>query len=85
MFLVDKYYNDSNYIICHKSIINTLINSFDSHNYIYNNINQLPNLSNNDFAKVIEDLNYGTWRYSNFQHLIIYGSSGCGKEYLVNK
>lgn len=85
MFLVDKYYNDSNYIICHKSIINTLINSFDSHNYIYNNINMLSELSDQDFSKVIEDLNYGTWRYSNFQHLIIYGSSGCGKEYLVNK
>lgn len=85
MFLVDKYYNDSNYIVCHKSIINTLINSFDSHNYIYNNINLLEDLSNEDFYKVIEDLNYGTWRYSNFQHLIIYGSSGCGKEYLVNK
>lgn len=85
MFLVDKYYNDSNYIICHKSIINTLINSFDSHNYIYNNINLLSKLSDQDFSKVIEDLNYGTWRYSNFQHLIIYGSSGCGKEYLVNK
>ena len=38
MFLVDKYYNDTNYIICHSSILKKLVNSFDTYNQIYQNI-----------------------------------------------
>ncbi len=85
MFLVDKYYNDSNYITCHQTIIDKIIESFDAHNQIYSNVNSVIKLPQHDFHKVINDLEYGTWRYSNFQHLIVYGPSGCGKEYLVNK
>ena len=85
MFLVDKYYNDSNYITCHQAIINKIIDSFDAHNQIYSNIDSIIKLPNVDFNKIINDLEYGIWRYSNFQHLIVYGPSGCGKEYLVNK
>ena len=85
MFLVDKYYNDSNYITCHQTIIDKIIDSFDAHNQIYANIDSVIKLPHQDFSKVINDLEYGTWRYSNFQHLIVYGPSGCGKEYLVNK
>ena len=85
MFLVDKYYNDSNYITCHQTIIDKIIDSFDAHNQIYANIESVIQLPNQDFSKIINDLEYGTWRYSNFQHLIVYGPSGCGKEYLVNK
>ena len=85
MFLVDKYYNDSNYITCHQTIIDKIIDSFDAHNQIYSNINSIIKLPTDEFAKVIYDLEYGTWRYANFQHLIVYGPSGCGKEYLVNK
>ena len=33
----------------------------------------------------MNNLDKGTWRYSNFQHLVVYGNTGCGKEYLVNK
>ena len=85
MFLVDKYYNDSNYITCHQTIIDKIIDSFDAHNQIYSNIDSIVKLPNKDFFKIINDLEYGTWRYANFQHLIVYGPSGCGKEYLVNK
>jgi len=85
MFLVDKYYNDSNYITCHQTIIDKIIDSFDAHNQIYSNIDSIIKLPTDEFAKVVYDLEYGTWRYANFQHLIVYGPSGCGKEYLVNK
>jgi replication factor C subunit 3/5 len=85
MFLVDKYYNDSNYITCHQTIIDKIIDSFDAHNQIYSNINSIIKMPNDEFKKVIDDLEYGTWRYSNFQHLIVYGPVGSGKEYLINK
>ncbi len=85
MFLVDKYYNDSNYITCHQTIIDKIIDSFDAHNQIYSNIDSIIKLPTEEFGKIIYDLEYGTWRYANFQHLIVYGPSGCGKEYLVNK
>ena len=85
MFLVDKYYNDSNYITCHQTIIDKIIDSFDAHNQIYSNVNSIIKMSNDEFKKVIDDLEYGTWRYSNFQHLIVYGPVGSGKEYLINK
>ncbi len=85
MFLVDKYYNDSNYITCHQTIIDKIIDSFDAHNQIYSNVNSIIKMPHDEFKKVIDDLEYGTWRYSNFQHLIVYGPSGSGKEYLVNK
>jgi replication factor C subunit 3/5 len=85
MFLVDKYYNDSNYITCHQAIINKIIDSFDAHNQIYANIDSVIKLPIDEFQKVITDLDYGTWRYANFQHLVVYGPSGCGKEFLVNK
>jgi len=84
MFLVDKYYNDSNYITYHQTIINKIIDSFDSHNQIYSNIDSVIKLPNNELYKIVTDLNYETWRYSNFMHLIIYGSIGSGKEYLIN-
>ena len=85
MFLVDKYYHDSNTITCHKEIINKLLGTFDSHIPIYQDLNGLKNLDRDKFSDVMNNLNTGTWRYSNFQHLVVYGNSGCGKEYLVNK
>jgi replication factor C subunit 3/5 len=85
MFLVDKYYNDSNYIACHQDIIDKIIDSFDAHNQIYSNCSSIINLPYGQFKTIIDDLECGTWRYSNFQHLIVYGPAGCGKEYLVNK
>ena len=85
MFLVDKYYNDSNYITYHQTIIDKIIDSFDTHNMIYANMENIIKLPFDEFKKVIYDLEYETWRYANFQHLIVYGPCGCGKEYLVNK
>ena len=85
MFLVDKYYNDSNYITCHQSIIDKIIESFDAHYNIYNNIHEIVKLPFKEFSKIINDLESETLRYANFQHIIVYGPSGCGKEYLVNK
>jgi replication factor C subunit 3/5 len=85
MFLVDKYYNDSNYITCHQSIIDKIIESFDSHHSIYSNINNIINLPFSELSKIVNEMESETFRYSNFQHLIVYGPSGCGKEYLVNK
>lgn len=85
MFLVDKYHNDSNYITYHQTIIDKILDSFDSHNEIYSNIENIIKLPNDKLFDIINDLEYGTWRYSNFQHLIVYGPNGCSKEYLVNK
>ena len=85
MFLVDKYYQDTNYITYHQSIIDKIIDSFDAHNHIYNNIDNIVKLPKNEFAKIINDLEYSVWRYSNFQHLIVYGPTESCKEYLVNK
>lgn len=85
MFLVDKYYNDSNYITYHQSIIDKLIDSFDTHSNYFKNLSKIENMSIDEFKIFITNLQYGTWRYSNFQHLIVYGVTGCGKEYLINR
>ena len=84
MFLVDKYNNDSNYITYHQTIINKILDSFDTHNQIYSKIDSIIKLPIEDLSKIVNDLNYGNWQYSNFMHLIIYGNIECGKEYLIN-
>ena len=84
MFLVDKYYNDKSYFNYHDDIINKLIESFDSHKHIYSNIKSIIKLPNNKLTNIVNELNYGNWRYSNFMHLILYGNIGCGKDFLVN-
>ncbi len=85
MFLVDKYYHDSNTITCHQDILEKLLETFDAHSEIYRNIEKIKDKSFNEFKEIIDNLENGVWRYSNFQHIIVYGNSGCGKEYLVNK
>ena len=79
MFLVDKYQSDSSYITCHQNIIEKLLDTFDSHHKIYNKYNILLDKDNNDFKKIIKELETENWRYSNLQHLILYGTPGCGK------
>jgi len=59
--------------------------SFDSHIQIKKHIDKIIKLPNNELKKVIDELMYETNRFSNFQHLIVYGPPECGKEYLINK
>ena len=84
MFLVDKYYQELNYLTYNSSIINKIIESFDAHNQYYSDIKNIVELPNDEFYKIIQSIEYGMWRYANFQHLIIYGAHGCNKEYIVN-
>jgi replication factor C subunit 3/5 len=84
MFLVDKYYEMSNNIIYENTIIEKIINSFNSHNCIYKDINKIITKPHEDFMKIVNDLDRGTLKFSNFQHIIVYGSINNNKEYLVN-
>ena len=85
MFLVDKYYKDSNQYIWHHSIIEKILESFDTHNEIYSNIDKIILKPKEEMYDIIANLERGVWRYANFQHLVVYGKSGSGKEFLVNK
>ena len=84
MFLVDKYQKDSDYISCHQDIIQKLLNTFDSHHKIYKKAKELVKMSETEFKKTIKELETKSWRYSNLQHLVLYGPKGCGKEYVVD-
>ena len=84
MFLVDKYYNDSNTIACHQDILNKLLDSFDCHKQIQNNLDTIAKTPD-QLVSSLEFLKYSSWRYSNFQHLLVYGPEGCGKEFIVKK
>jgi hypothetical protein len=61
-------------------IINKVIESFNAHNSIYNNIDQVIKKSDSEFIDIINNLEIGTWKYSNFQHLIVYGNINSNKE-----
>jgi replication factor C subunit 3/5 len=79
MFIVDKYDN----LNIHQDIVNRLLNSFDTHNEVYENINNIVNKPNDEFNNIIKNIEYGKWKYSNLQHLIIYGQSGSGKNLII--
>jgi len=85
MFLVDKYFNDSNQYVWHHSIIEKILDSFDTHTDIYSQINNIINKPDDEFEKIITNLHCGIWKYANFQHLVVYGKPGSGKDFLVNK
>ena len=85
MFLVDKYYTESNQIASHKKILDHLLESFNIHNMIYKNIETIIKKPKDEFYNIIDNMEHGTWKYANFPHLLIYGPEGCGKEYIVNK
>lgn len=84
MFLVDKYQKDSKYTSCHQDIIEKLLDTFDSHQKIYKKANELVKKSKSEFKNTIKELETKSWRYSNLQHLVLYGPKGCGKEYVVD-
>ena len=83
MFLVDKYYSMFNNLSYHQKIIQKLLDSFNNHNIIYSDIENVIKKPYVEFSKIIEDLERGIWKYSNFQHLIVYGSINSNKEYFV--
>mgnify|MGYP003966127149 CR=1 FL=1 len=85
MFLVDKYYQDSNTIACHQNILDKLLKSFDTHNEIYENIDTIVKKPKKEFYNIIDNMENGSWQYANFQHILVYGPHGCGKEYIVRK
>ena len=84
MFLVDKYSEIINNYIYKNKTIKTILDSFNAHNKIYKNIDNIMLKSDEEFNKVIYNLETGVFKYANFQHLIIYGSLTTNKDYLVN-
>ena len=84
MFLVDKYNEITNRYIYKNKTINTILDSFNAHNKIYKNIDEIMLKPEEEFNKVVSDLETGVFKYANFQHLIIYGALTTNKEYLVN-
>jgi replication factor C subunit 3/5 len=85
MFLVDKYFNDSNQYVWHHSIIEKILDSFDTHTEIYHQIDSVMKKPDDEFEKIISNLERGIWKYANFQHLVVYGRPGSGKDFLINK
>ena len=85
MFLIDKYYQETNLIASHKKILDNLLDSFNIHSMIYKNIDSIISKPKNEFYDIIDNMVHGTWKYANFPHLLVYGPDGCGKEYIVNK
>lgn len=84
MFLLDKYQNDDNIIKYQNNITDYLINSFNGHINIENNIIDILNDINNNQDK-INELSTGNLKFKNFQHLIVYGLKGSSKRILIDK
>jgi len=94
MFLVDKYQKDCNYITCHQDLIEKLLDTFDSHQDLYRKVitvlkeeknkkKSQKKIKETNINELITELETQNWRYSNLQHLVVYGPKGCGKEYIV--
>jgi replication factor C subunit 3/5 len=81
MFLVDKYRND---IIPSYYIVDKLLNSLNTHNQIYSNIDNVIKQPYNKLKSIIDNIEHGNWKYANMPHLLFYGPDGCGKEYIIN-
>lgn len=84
MFLVDKYNNLIHDVTLQQKTINNILDSFNNHNRIYNNLNEVILKPQDEFKKIVDDLERCVWKYSNFQHLIVYGSLNSNKENFVN-
>jgi replication factor C subunit 3/5 len=83
MFLIDKYKNDD--IIPTNEIVEKLLSSLNTHNIIYDNINNVVKQSNDKLFKILDNLEHGIWKYANLPHLLFYGPDGCGKEFIIDK
>jgi len=84
MFFIDKYANLTSEITTQEKVLTKILNSFNNHNMIYNNLDTILKKPKNEFIEIINDLDRCVLKYSNFQHLIIYGSLNSNKENLVN-
>lgn len=82
MLLIDKYKNDI--IMPSYSIIDKLLQSLNTHNNIYDNIDNVIIKPDNEFKTIIDKMEHGEWKYANFPHLLFYGPDGCGKEFIVD-
>ena len=82
MFLIDKYKHDP--IIPSNTIVDNLLNSLDIHTQIYDNIENIIKLPNDEFFKIIDNMEHGNWKYANLPHLLFYGPEGCCKELIVD-
>ena len=85
MFLVDKYRNDANSITCHQDIVEKLLSTFDTHNEMYQKLDNVINKPVDQIVNSFKNFDPLDFKYSNFQHLIMYGPSDCGKDYVANK
>lgn len=84
MFLVDKYQTLNDIVGSNKEILDKLLKSFDTHNQVYENIEFILKKPKEEIYKILYDIDNGSWKYSNFQHLIVYGSPGTNKEIIIN-
>ena len=79
MFLLDKYYEK--YVPYFQKNIDEIVSSFSV--YDENTI-----MKSNDYEKIKLICNsniHGSYKYSNFQHMIVHGNISSNKEMLVNK
>jgi replication factor C subunit 3/5 len=80
MFLVDKYKHD---IMPSYEIVDKLLDSLNTHNQIYSNIDNVIKQKNNDIKNIVNNIKNGSWKYANMPHLLFYGPDGCGKEFII--
>ena len=80
MFLVDKYKDD---IMPSYEIVDKLLNSLNTHNQIYANIDNVIKQKYEEFKNIVCNINNGSWKYANMPHLLFYGPDGCGKEFII--
>lgn len=83
MFLIDKYSGDDIYI-SQKDTMKKLLDTFDSHKIFYNDPDRIINYNNDELEQVMTELETENERYTNLQHLAIYGHKGCGKRFIVD-
>jgi replication factor C subunit 3/5 len=81
MFLVDKYKNSS--IIPTYDIVDKLVYSLNTHNTIYNNIDNVIKLPKDQIYNIVDKMEHGSWKFANMPHLLFYGPDGCGKEFII--
>lgn len=84
MFLIDKYQSSKELNNSNKDILDKLLKSFDTHNEVYQNMNNILKKDKKNIHKIFHDIDNGSWRYSNFQHLIVYGPNGTNKHHIIN-